>query len=353
MDCSDTAAVEGLRNRRLSAQQKLPKRVSFKDETWVITIPAYEGVRDWQSGVVFTRNAVAGNSSNDRIDTVNRRASLDISLYANGGQQSPPTTQTCRLNNSGIEANRAPYKSILKTSTPTQQKGSHLNRTPLDLPARNAREVSPRHSLDNYNYFKQGPNNLLFPGDTKTRLEKPLLARSGPVRHSSISRGLGSEDRSLNNKTTRFLGQDISLKRTSSYNDFHHSERTRMTNTAKQPQASFDVVGVTYGRVDKMPYFYDISGIMTGVKEYTPVVNSPNERTRLEHSSVSTLNQLDSRKEARRFSAIPAIAAFNRKTRGTRKHFPSAWTSNDYDSSRKKQLPIAWQPAKQYNFSTR
>lgn len=348
MDCSDTAAVLGLTNRRLSAQQKLRKRVSFKDETWVIHIPACEeNVRDWRSGVAFTRNSVAGNSWNNRIDTVNRRASLETSLYANGGQQSPQTTQTC---SSGHEASRAPYKSILKTSAPTQQRASHLNRT--YLPPRNAREVSPRHSLDNYDYFKNDPNNSLFPKDSKTRLEKPVMARSGPVRHSTITRGLGSEDRSLNNKTTRFLGQDSSFKRTSSYNDFHHSERPRVTNTAKQPQPSFDVVGVTYGRVDKMPYFYDISGIMTGVKEYTPVANSPNDRARLEHSSVSTMNQLDSRKEGRRFSAIPAIAAFNKKTRGTRKHFPSAWT-NDYNSSPKRHLPIAWQPAKQYNFSTR
>ena len=351
MDCSDTAAVVGLRNRRLSAQQKLPKRVSFKDETWVIQIPACEeSARDWRNGVVFTRNSVAGNSWKNRIDTVNRRASLETTLYAKGGQQSPQSTQTCRSSSSGHEASRAPYKSILKTSTPTQQRASHLNRT--YLPARNAREVSPRHSLNNNDYFKHDPNNLLFPRDTKTRLEKPVLARSGPVRHSTITRGLGSEDRPLNNKTTRFLGQDYSFKRTSSYNDLHHSERPRVTDTAKQPQVSFDVVGVTYGRVDKMPYFYDISGIMTGVKDYTPVVNSPNDRARLEHSSVSTMNQFDARKEGRRFSAIPAIAAFNKKTRGTRKHFPSAWT-NDYDSSPKRHLPIAWQPAKQYNFSTR
>jgi len=354
MDCKDSAEVVGLSNRRLSAQRKLPKRVSFKDETWVIHIPSREeSPMDWQDSVVFTRNAVARNSWINRTDIMKRRASLETfsatSLYTNGRQRSPQI----RVSSSGNETNRAPYKSIRKNPSSPLQMERYLNRT--YLPARNGREV-PRHSIDNYNYFKQDSNHLFPSKDTINRLDKPALVGTAPVRNTSISRSLDIECGTLNNKTTRFLGQDISSSRTSVGNDFHRNERTRTITSAKQPQVNFDIVGVTYGRVDKMPYFYDISGIMNSVKESAPASYSPNNRTRLEHSTVSTTNQLDSRRDGRNLSAIPAIPAFSRKNRGTRQNFSSAWTRG-HDSSPKSQLPaelpIAWQPAKHYNFSTK
>lgn len=358
MDCTGSAAGLELRNRGLSAKQKLPKRVSFKDETWVINIPSREESSvDLRESVVFTRNALAGNSWSNRIDAItNRRLSLETfstsSLHANGGQRSSQSTQTCRVIGSGHDSNRAPYKSILKSSTSARHRESHLSRT--CLPASNAREVPAKHSIDNYNYFKHDSSHLLPTRDTINRLEKPVLARSLPERRTALYRGsVGTENNALYNKTTRFPGGDqFSPRRTSFDHDFNRNESSRTTNAVKQPQVSFDVVGVTYGRVDKMPYFHDISGIVNGVKENNSVTNSPNDRPRLAHSTVSTTNQFDSKREGRYLSAIPAIAAFNRKTRGSRKQFSSAWT-HEYDSSPKRQLPIAWQPAKQYNFSTK
>lgn len=361
MDCKGTASVLGIRNRRLSAKQKLPKRVSFKDEIWVIQIPAREeSAVNLRDSIVFTRNSIAGNSwTNNKPDITNRQASLETvsttSLRANEGQRSPQTTQTCRRISSGQEASRPPYKSILKTPTSIQQKKSNLNHT--YLPARNTRQVSARHDFsDSCNAFKHDLSHLLPSRDTIHRFEKSAFTRSQPSRHTaSLSRAVGARDGALYNKSTRFLGQDFSFNRTSSDYDFlNQNEKARTINAAKQPQVNFDIVGVTYGRVDKMPHFYDISGIMKGVKEYPPVSNLPNnDRSRLEHSAVSTTNPSDSKRATRHSSAIPAIAAFNRKNRDTRKHFSSTWI-HEYDSSpKRRELPMAWQPAKQYNFSTR
>lgn len=354
----DTAAALGLTTRRLSVEQKkLPKRVSFKDDASVINIPArVESAFDWRNSVVLTKNVVTGDSWKHRADSTNKSTSLDTfpsqrssSLHANGSQLNQQTPSSSRE-----DENPPPYKSILKTSAPAAQGGNNLNclnRT--YMPARRTRDLSARHSLDYYN-FKQGSSNSSFTRYTKNTLEKPALARPVTGRHSLICRRLSTEDGSLcRDKNQRFLRRELSPETTWSDNDFHRSERTGVSKSARPPQANFDVVGVTHGRVDKLPYFYDISGVMNSTGRYNHLANSSStvDRVRLAHSSVSTTNQFDSRKpEARNFSAIPAISAFSRKNR--RKHLPNNCES-EYDSSPKRQLPMAWQPAKQYNFSTK
>ncbi|KAJ7373950.1 hypothetical protein OS493_009277 [Desmophyllum pertusum] len=360
MDCKETASVL---DRRLSEPQKLPKRVSFKDETWVIHIPAREESDvNFRERVILTRNAVAGQHSalTNRAVMANGRTSLAetlsrSSLYANRGQRTPQT-QVSRTVSSGHATNRGPYKSILKTPTPRFQKDDHLSRS--QMPARHVREVSSRHSLDNY--FMPDSSHLLPSKDPINRLQKPALTRTLPTRRTvPISHAQGSDDSFLCNKTGRFVSKEFSgSNRTSLEHNFNQYERTRKFNTATQPELNFDIVGVTYGSVSEMPYFYDIRGLVDGINatdEYSFGTKSPhNDRAGLEHSSVSTpLNQFGSRREERYFSAIPAIEAFKRRTRGTRRpYFSSAWT-HEQDTSPKRQLPIAWQPAKQYNFSTK
>lgn len=359
MDCKGTAsAVLELRNRRLFEPQKLQKRVSFKDEAWVIHIPAREeSDMDLRESVILTRNAVAGRTAlKKRAVTPNRRTSLETlssrtTLYANRDQRTPQT-QSCRMTSSGHVASRGPYKSILKTPTPNRQKEDHLNRS--QLPARSFREVSARNSVDSY--FKQDLSHLLLSKDSVNRPEKPALARSLPARRSlTISRALDSDDDLSFNKTGRFVNKEFSgSSRTSFEHNFNHNERTKTSNAATQPKENFNIVGVTYRSVNEMPYFYDIRGLANRMSEYSSGAKSSlNDRVRLEHSSVSTpLNQSVFRREERHLSAIPAIEAFNRRNRGTRRHFSSSWT-HERETSPKRQLPIAWQPAKQYNFSTK
>ncbi|KAL9980831.1 hypothetical protein ACROYT_G009469, partial [Oculina patagonica] len=121
MDCNKTAsAVLELRNRRLFEPQKLQKRVSFKDEAWVIHIPAREeSDTDLRESVLLARSAVAGRSAlMNRAVTPNRRTSLETfsrtTLYANSDQRTPQT-QSYRTTRLGHAANRGPFKSILKT----------------------------------------------------------------------------------------------------------------------------------------------------------------------------------------------------------------------------------------------
>ena len=358
MDCKETAAsVLELRNRRLFEPQKLQKRVSFKDEAWVIHIPAREeSDMDLRESVILTRNAVAGRSAlTNRAVTPNRRTSLEMvsrnTLHANRDQRNGQT-QSFRMASSGHVASRGPYKSILKT-TPNRQKEDHLNRS--QMPARYLREVSARNSVDSY--FKQDSSHLLPSKDTLNRLEKRALARTLPARRSlTISRALSSDDDLGGwNKTGRFVGREFSgSSRTSVEHNFNHNEHTKTVNTATRPEGNFNIVGVTYRSVNEMPYFYDIKGLTNKMNEYSSGAKSPlNDRASLEHSSVSaSLNQSGSRREERYLSAVPAIEAFHRRNRGARRHFSSAWT-REQDTSPKRQLPIAWQPAKQYNFSTK
>lgn len=366
MDCKGTtASALALRNRRLSEPQKLPKRVSFKDETWVVHIPARDdSTMDLRESVIFTRNAVARNSSlTNRTLALktNTRPSLETlsrtSSYANRGQTSTQTLMTSTTNSSepGCVLNRSPYKSILKTPTPRNQQNEADRLKTSHLPARYVGEAS-RHSLNNY--FKHDSSHLLPSQDCVNRAEKPGLTRTLSSRRTlPISRSLGSDDTLLFNKTGRFVRKEFSAgsNRTSLDYNLNHSERTNKVNSSAQPGVNFDIVGVTCGSVSEMPYFYDIRGIVhNGMNEYSSETKSPlHDRTRSEHSSVSTpLRRFSSKSEQRYLSAIPAIEAFNRRNRGTRRYSSSDWTRKQ-DVSPKRQLPIAWQPAKQYNFSTK
>lgn len=358
----ETSSVLGLRKPRLSTKQKLPKRVSFKDETWVINIPAYEesqNAADLRDGFVFTRDSVVGNSwLNSGTDATRGRGRLQTfstssSFHGNKGQQSPQTTQTYGTINPGHDISRPPYKSILKSPATSYQRKSHLIET--HLPAKQTRRVSAsaRYDFsDTCNNFKHDPSHLLPSREVINRLEKPFLARNLPASRSSFTRGQESREGVLYNKSARLYDQDFSFGRTSSDYDLNQSEKTRTINSGKQSQVNFDVVGVTYGRVDKMPYFHDISGAISGMKEYTPLLNSPNDRARFEHSTVSRTSHFDSNRGGRHISVIPAIAAFNRKTRDKAKHFSTTWT-REYDTNLKRQLPMAWPPSKPYNFSTK
>ncbi|KAL9980832.1 hypothetical protein ACROYT_G009470 [Oculina patagonica] len=202
-----------------------------------------------------------------------------------------------------------------KTPTPNRQKEDHLNRS--QLPARSFREMSTRNSADSY--FKQDLSHLLSSKDPVNRLEKPDLARIQPARRSlTISRALGSDDDSGYSKTGRYVGKEFSgSSRTSFEHNFNHNERIKAINSATQPKENFNIVGVTYRSVNEMPYFYDIRGQANRMSDYSSGAKSPlNDRVRLGHSSVSTpLNQSVFRREERHFSAIPAIEAFNRRSR--------------------------------------
>ena len=355
-----TASVLELENRCLFEPQKHRKRVSFKDEAWVINIPPCEESHvDLRRSVILTRNAVANGTL-----TSSRRPSLETfssraSLYANKDQTSPQA-HLCRIVSSGHATHRGPYKSILKTSIPSRQKEDHLHRSQMS--AGHLRDVSARNSVDSY--FKQSPRHLLPSKDSVNRLEKdaftrPLQAKRSPL----IPRALGSENDFSYSKTGRFIGKEYSASGRPAavelnYNQYHHNKRGDNTkNTATQPiGANFNIVGVTYRSVNEMPYFYDIRGLANRINEYPSGTKSTlNGQACLEHSSVpKPLNQFSPpKKEERHFSAIPAIEAFNRRNRGTRRHFSSAWSSEQVNTSPKRQLPIAWQPAKQYNFSTK
>ena len=349
-----TAGVLELENRRLFEPQKLRKRVSFKDEAWVINIPACEESDvDLRRSVILTRNAVAnGTLSQSRrpsLETFSCRASL----YANKDHRSPQAHSCSGIVSSGHATNRGPYKSILKTSTHSHQKDDRLHRTPM--PARHFRDVSARNSVDSY--FKKGSRHLLPSKDSVNSPEKDAFARPQPARRSlTIPRSLGSDNDFSYNKTGRFVGKEyLASSRPAvalNYNQYHNEQK----NTATQPTGvSCNILGVTYRSVNEMPYFYDIRGLGNRTTEYSSGTKSPlNRQARLEHSSVpKPLNQFNrSKREERHFSAIPAIEAFNKRNRGTRRHFSSTWTSENV-SSPKRQLPIAWQPAKQYNFSTK
>ena len=352
----ETAAVLELENRRLFEPQKLRKRVSFKDEAWVINIPAgEESDVDLRRSVLLTRNAVVNGTL-----TPNRRPSLETfssraSLHANKDHRSPQA-HSSRIVSSGNVTSSAPYKSILKTSTQSHQKDDRLHRS--QMPARHFRDVSARNSLDSY--FKQGSRHLLPSKDSVNSLDKDTFARPQPARRSlTIPRTLGSGNDISYNKTGRFVGKEYSATSRPAvelnYNQYHN-EREKTKNTATRPSGvNFDIVGVTYRSVNEMPYFYDIRGLANRMNEYSSGTKSAlNGQPRLEHSSVpKPLNQFSpSKREERHFSAIPAIEAFNRRNRGTRRHFSSAWTSEQVTSP-KRHLPIAWQPAKQYNFSTK
>lgn len=357
MDCKRTASVLELTNRRLFEPQKLQKRVSFKDEAWVIHIPAREeNDKELRESVVL-RNAVAGRSglTNRAVTrlTPNRRTSLETlsrtSLYANRDQRTPQT-QSYMTGSGRSVTTRGPFKSILKTPTPIRKKEDHLNRS-QPMPARYFREVSEKNSVDSY--LKQELSHLLPSKDSVNTLEKPVLTRNLPTRRSlTISRALSSDNDLRYNKTGRFVGKEFTApSRTPIQHNFNHNERTK---TATQQGRNFNIVGVTYRSVNETPYFYDIKGLAGRMNEYPSDAKSPlNDRARLEHSSVSTsLDQSGSRREERYLSAIPAIEAFNRRNRGTRRYSSSAWT-HEQVASPKKQLPIAWQAAKQYNFSTK
>lgn len=351
-----SASVLELGNRRLFEPQKLRKRVSFKDEAWVINIPAgEESDVDLRRSVILTRNAVA-----NRTLTPSRRPSLETfsskaSLYANKDQRSPQA-HSGRIVSSGQATNRGPYKSILKTPTPSHQKDNHLHRS--QMPARHFRDISARNSVDSY--FKQGSRHLQPSKDSVNRLENDAFARPLPARRSlTMPRALGSDKDISYNKTGRFVGKEYPASSRPAvelnYNQYHN-ERDETKNTATQPGGvNFNIVGVTYRSVNEMPYFYDIRGLANRINEYSSGTKSPlNGQARLEHSSVpKPLNQFGpSKREERHFSAIPAIEAFNRRNRGARRHFSSAWASEQVTSP-KRQLPRAWQPAKQYNFSTK
>ena len=351
-----TASVLELGNRRLLEPKKLRKRVSFKEEAWVINIPAgEESAVDLRRSVILTRNAVANGTL-----TPSRRPSLETfscraTLYASKDQRSP---QAHSSRSSGHATNRGPYKSILKTSKPSHQKEDHLHRS--QMPARHFRDVSARNSVD-LNYFKHDSRHLLPSKDSVNRQEKDTFARSLPARRQSLTipRPLGSDNDFSYNKTGRSVGKDYSASGRQAvepnYNQYHN-ERDKAKNTATQPAGvNFNIVGVTYRTMNEMPYFYDIRGLANRINEYSSAAKSPlNGQARSEHSSVpKSLNHFgQSKREERHFSAIPAIEAFNRRNRGSRRHFSSAWTSEQVTSP-KRQLPIAWQPAKQYNFSTK
>ena len=357
MDCKQTASVLELTNRRLFEPQKLQKRVSFKDDAWVIHIPAREeNDIDLRESVVL-RNAVAGRPGlTNRTVTPNRRTSSETlsrtSLYANRDQRTPQT-QSYMTGSGHSVTTRGPFKSILKTPTPIRKKEDHLHRSQQDT-ARCFREVSVKNSVDSC--FKQDLSHLLPSKDSVHRLEKPVLTRNLPTRRSlTISRALSSDDDLGYNKTGRFVGKEFTgPSRTPFQHNFNNNERTKTFNIATQPERDINIVGVTYRSVNEMPYFYDIKGLTNRMNEYPSDAKSPlNDRARLEHSSVSTsLNQSGSRRKERYLSAIPAIEAFNRRNRGTRRYSSSGWT-HEQVTSPKRQLPIAWQPAKQYNFSTK
>ena len=352
-----TASVLELENRRLFEPQKPRKRVSFKDEAWVIQIPAAceESDVDLPRSVILTRNAVANGTI-----TPSKRTSLETfraSSYTNKDQRSPQA-HSCRIVSSGHATNRGPYKSILKTSTPSHQRDYHLRKS--QMPTRHFRDLSTRHSVDGY--LKHDSSHLLPSKDSVNRLEKEAFARPLSTRRSlTMPRALGSNDDFSYNKTGRFVGKDYSASSRPAvelnYNQYHHERDIKTKNTATQPVGvNFNIVGVTYRSVNEVPYFYDIRGLTDRVSEYSSGSKSPlNGQARfIEHSSVpKPLNQFGpSKREERQFSAIPAIEAFNRRNRVTRRHLSSAWTSEQVTSP-KRQLPIAWQPAKQYNFSTK
>ena len=348
-----TSVLE-LENRRLSEPQKLRKRVAFKDEAWVINIPPREESHvDLRRSVLLTRNVVANGTL-----TPSRRPSFETfscraSLHANKDQS--PHAHTSRIVSSGNATHRGPYKSILKTSTPSHQKEDQLHRSQMS--AGHFRDVSARNSVDSY--FKQGSRHLLPSKDSVNRLEKDAFTRPLPEKRSLIiPRAPGSDDISYN-KTGRFAGKEYSASSRPAvelnFNQYH-IERDNSKNTATKPTgANFNIVGVTYRSVNEMPYFYDIRGLANRINEYSSGTKSTlNGQARLEHSSVpKSLNQFGPpKREERHFSAIPAIEAFNRRNRGTRRRFSSTWTSEQV-ASPKRQLQTAWQPAKQYNFSTK
>lgn len=353
-----TTSVLELENRRLLEPQKHRKRVSFKDEAWVINIPSCEESHvDLRRSVLLTRNAVANGTL-----TPSRRPSLETfssraSLHANNDQRSPQA-HSGRIISSGHSTNRGPYKSILKTSTPSHQKKDQLHRSQIS--ARHFRDVSARNSVDGY--FKQGSARHLLPSkDSVNRLEKDAFTRPLPAKRSPIiPRALGSDNDFSYSKTGRFVSKEYSASGRPAavelnYN-LYHNKRDDTKNTATQLTGdNFNIVGVTYRSVSEMPYFSHITGLANRINEYSSGTKSTlNGQACLEHSSVpKPLNQFNpSKREERHFSAIPAIEAFNRRNRGARRHFSSTWTSEQVTSP-KRQLPLAWQPAKQYNFSTK
>lgn len=179
-------------------------------------------------------------------------------------------------------------------------------------------------------------------------------------RSLSNTRPLGTEDASLFNKTGRSAGKEFTAGSNRTFFDHNFkppaSEGRSKAEGAPQPGINFGIVGVTYGGVNQTPYFYDIRGIANnGIAEYSREKRSPfHDRTRSEHSSVSTQqNHYSSpKRQERHLAAIPAIEAFNRRSRGTGRYSSRDWTHKQ-NASAKKQLPIAWQPSKQNNFSTK
>ena len=227
-----TASVKELESRRLFEPQKLRKRVSFKDEAWVINIPPCEESHvDLRRSVILTRNAVANGtlapSRRSSLETFSSRASLN--------KDQSPQAHSCRIVSSGHATHCGPYKSILKTSTPNRQKEDQLHRSQMS--AGHLRDVSARNSVDSY--FKQGSRHLLPYKDSVKRLEKDTFTRPLPAKRSPIiPRALGSDNDFGFNKTGRFVGKEYSASGRPAavelnYNQYHN-KRDNTKNTATQ-----------------------------------------------------------------------------------------------------------------------
>lgn len=361
-----TGSVLTLRNRRLSEPQKLPKRVSFKDEAWVIHIPARdENTVGLRESVLFTRNGVAGNSvSANRTLALKPNTGANFETFSHKSSfasSEQADTQTWMISTTTLEPRKsvAPYKSILKASASQ----NHFHEDHLkthNLHTAYVGEAS-RHFLNNY--FKHDTSHLLPSTNVVKRVERTVITRTPSSRRSlPNNRALGTEDASLFNQTGRPAGKEFTAgsHRTLLDHTFKTTanEGTSKAGTAAQPGINFGVVGVTYGGVNEMPYFYGIRGIANnGIAEYSSEKRASfHDRTRSEHSSVSTphKNSLSPKTQERYLSAIPAIETFNRRSRGTGRYSSSDW-SRKQDTSPKKQLqlPIAWQLSKQNNFSTK
>lgn len=366
MNCNDLAgSLSTSRNRRLSKPQKLPKRVSFKDETWVIHIPARdENSVSLRESALFTKNSVAEKSV-----TANRTSALKPSTganfdtfshkssHANVEQTDSQTWMTSTTTSSGPIKIGAPYKSILKASASRNHFGEfHLKTHNLHTAC--VGEASRRFLS---NYFKHDTSHLLPSTNAVGRVERPVITRNLSSRRSlPNTRALGTEDASVFNKTGRSAGKEFTAGSQRILLDHTFkpaaSERTSKVGAAAQPGLNFGIVGVTYGGMKEMPYFYDIRGIANnGIAHYSNEKTSPfYDRTRSEHSSVSKPHNrsLSPKTQERYLSTIPAIEAFNRRSRGRGRYSSNDW-SCEQETSPKKQLPIAWQLSKQNNFSTK
>ncbi|XP_068747607.1 uncharacterized protein [Montipora capricornis] len=340
MECN-TGTVLGSTNRRLSTRQKLPKRVSFKDETLIIHIPSREDSPSiWRESRVLNKETVEDTSGENFSDSAAPKwfgTLSSASLFANDAQRSRRTTQIRRSSSLGEKTEQPVHRPVLKTYSATQR-GNTLNRTYRPITRREMSDVfvSSRYSLNDWSI--DGPTAV-----EKSGLTNQVLDSAQPQIHSSPSRGLRKEESLLNQKTQRFLSLDVPFKRIS-----YDTDRRKAPPFANQSQMHLNIVGVTYEGVDKNPYFCDISH-MDNIRKRSPATNLPNDRMAFRHSSVSTVSQVDSRKGTRHFSAIPT---FNKKSHETREYPANTWKIA-YDYSSPARLPIAWQANKRYNFSTK